>query len=732
MADATLSHARIKAQFMAALELPDRQAQQAALQASDLSEQERAEVLDLLAASARTTHFAAPIAQAATQWLGHEFQPGEQLGAWRLVRPLGEGGMGRVFLAERADGAYQQQAALKLVRLGLSPDAVARFARERQILAGLEHPHIARLLDGGQTPEGWPFLVMEYVDGEPIDRWCARHALPLDDRLALLQTLCEAVAHAHRQLVIHCDLKPGNVLVDRHGRLRLLDFGIAHIEGQQESGAGGHTPGYASPEQAAGQAPTVAGDVYSLGCLLATLLADLPRPLRRGRRAELQAIVARATALRPEDRYGDVGSLQRDLQRFRLQQPVHALGRRRLYVAAKLLQRRWPWWLAATAALTAAGLFTWQLALERDRARAAELQAQEEARTAREVTDFLVNLFGDADAYARARASELRALTLLERGHERLRRDLADRPRQRAPLLFKLGLVLENVGQTARAAELHREAIADYQQVGDTKPLPELYNAYVSVLNRLGRYREALRAIEAWQRTAAPVGERMAHIDNALGIVLPNLGQAAQARLHLQRALAQQGLLPEQPDAQRLNVRSRTYLANLALVALAEQRPAEAERLARLALDLTQGSAFRRHAILGLALMDQGRTDEALAQMRLGDAAAVRHFGELTGNRHRVLRDYGWVLLRAGRTAEAIRQLRLALQCAEESGEAGHPLAAQTQLRLAQALAASGDRAGARAAFDTALRWAQAHEADGDPLGLARIRTERDAFLRGG
>jgi eukaryotic-like serine/threonine-protein kinase len=732
MADATLSHARIKAQFMAALELPNRQAQQAALQASDLNDQERAEVLDLLAASARSTHFAAPVARAAMLWLGHEFQPGEQLGAWRLVRPLGEGGMGRVFLAERADGAYQQQAALKLVRLGLSPDAVARFARERQILAGLEHPHIARLLDGGQTPEGWPFLVMEYVDGEPMDQWCTRHALPLDDRLALLQTLCEAVAHAHRQLVIHCDLKPGNVLVDRHGRLRLLDFGIAHIEGQHEPGAGGHTPGFASPEQAAGQAPTVADDVYSLGRLLATLLEQLPRPPRRGRRAELQAIVARATAQRPEDRYGDVGSLQRDLQRFRVHQPVHALRARRSYMVAKLLRRQWPWWLAASATLAAASLFTWRLAMERDRARSAELQAQEEARNAREVSDFLVNLFSDADAYAHARASELRALTLLQRGHERLRRDLADRPRQRAPLLHQLGRVLENVGQTARASELLGEAIKDYQVIGDPAPLPELYNAYASTLNRLGRYREAWRAIEAWQRQAALVGGQVAHIDNATGLVLIGLGEPERARTHLLRALASQGQDAARPDVPRLTARSRIYFANLALAELSAGRSADAERLARTALDTAHASAFRRHGILGLALMDQGRTDEALAQMRLGDAAAVRHFGELTGNRHRLLREYGWVLLRAGQPAEAARQLKLALQCAEESGEAGHPLAAQTQLRLAQALAASGDRAGARGAFDTALRWAQVHEADGDPLGLTRIRAARDAFLRGG
>jgi serine/threonine protein kinase/Tfp pilus assembly protein PilF len=724
----TLHHGRIKAQFLALLDLPDPPARRAALDASDLTADERAEVLDLLAASDRTTRFAAPI-HAAAQWLGHDFQPGEQLGAWRLVRTLGEGGMGRVFLAERADGAYQQQAAIKLVRLGLGADAVAGFTRERQILAGLDHPHIARLLDGGQSAQGWPFLVMEYVEGEPIDRWCERLALNLDARLALLQALCEAVAYAHRSLVIHCDLKPSNVLVDGDGRLRLLDFGIAHIEGQHDQGAAGHTPGYASPEQTAGQPPTVASDVFSLGCLLATLLRTLPQPPRRGRRAELAAIVARATAPQPGDRYPDVMALQRDLHRFQAHLPVQAMGGQRRYVAAKLLRRRWPWWLAGSAALLAASLFTWRLALERDRAQAAQQQAQEEARTAREVSDFMANLFSDADSHARARAAEMRALTLLERGHERLRRDLADRPRQRAPLLDRLGRVLENLGQTPRAAQLYRESIDAYLEVGDTAALPELYNAYVSTLNRLGRYRQAQRALEEWRRLARPVGERVAHVDNMLGVVLTNLGDVARAREHLQRALASQGQDAARPGPPPLSARIRTYLANLALAELADGRPAEAERLVRLALDPAEGTAFRRHALLGMALMAQGRTEEALAQTRLGDAAAVRHFGELSGNRYRALRDHGWVLLRAGRPTEAVQALRLALQCAEASGEAGQPLAAMTQARLAEALAASGDRAGAVAAFDLALRWAEAHEADGDPLGLAQIRAARDAIL---
>lgn len=726
--DAAAKHARIKQLYMEVVDLPSRDAQLAALQAQGASSDEQLAVLRLLGSTGATTHFKAPVARASALWLGQELPMGSLLGAWRLLRPLGTGGMGRVYLAERADGAYEQQAALKLVRLASSTEAAERFTRERQILARLDHPNIARLLDGGQTADGWPFLVMEYVDGERIDTWCAQQHLGLAERIALLQALCDALAYAHRQLVIHCDLKPANVLVDRSGRLRLLDFGIAHIEGDDEQGPAGLTPGYASPEQMAGQAPTLASDLYSLG----RLMAELCLPVAGRRQAELQALIAKATHVNPSERYADAAALRAELRRLLNHRPLEALGRAPLYALRKGLRRRWPWALAGSLALVAAGGFTWRLALERDRARNAELLAQEEARAAREVTDFLVNMFSDADTYARARASELRALTLLERGHERLRRDLADRPKQRAPLLQQLGRVLENVGQTARAAELLGEAIEAYLELGDKAPLPELYNAYASTLNRLGRYADAWRAVEAWQQHAAPHGPQVAHIDNAMGLVLTNLGELNRARQHLQRALASEGQDAARPDEQRLTDRARVYFANLSLVELTAGRAAEADRLVRYALDPAHPSAFRRHGILGMALWAQGQRDAALVQMRLGDAAAVRHFGEITGNRHRALRDYGWVLLQAGQAAEAVRQLRLALQCAEESGEAGHPLAAQTQLRLAQALVATGDRAGARTAFDTALRWAEAHEAGGDAPGLQRIRAEREAFLRGG
>ncbi|MBI3345607.1 MAG: protein kinase [Burkholderiales bacterium] len=720
-------HARLKQLFMAVADLAGRAPRQAALDAAGASPDEQAAVWRLLDASDRTTHFSGPISRASSLWLEQELPMGSLLGAWRLVRPLGEGGMGRVCLAERADGAYAQHVAVKLVRVGSGPEALARFAHERQILAGLNHPHIARLLDGGQTPQGSPFLVMEYVDGEVLDDWCERKALDFPTRLALFDTLCEAVAYAHRRLVIHFDIKPANVLVDQDGRLRLLDFGVAQIEGEAADGPVGLTPAYASPEQAAGQAPGVASDIYSLGRVLDVLTRALTLPA--GRRAELDAIVAKSTAGNPAQRYGDVASLQQDLRRLLRRQPVQAMGYSRSYVLRKWLQRHWPWALAASALLAAGGAFTWRLALERDRAVAAEQRALDEARTASEVSDFLVNLFNDANDSEHERASEVRALTLLERGHERLMRDLADRPQQRALLLARLGRVLEDVSQNKRATELYGEAIEAYRLLGQPQKLTELYNALAFSLNRLGQFRRALRVIEDWQQHAPLTDGDVANIDNAFGTVLANLGRTDEARARMVRALASVGQAPDHPDLPRLTPRSRQFFSNLALVELAARRPDEAERLSRLSLDPTHAAAYRRHNVLALALMDLGQTEAALEHMRLADAEAVRRFGKFNATRHRVLRDQGWLLMRAGRLAEAERTLRLALQCAEESGEADQPSNAMTLSRLAEVLAARGHRGAALHTYDDALRIAIAYEADGDPVGLARIRASREALL---
>ena len=290
---------------------------------------------------------------------------GERIGPWRVVRELGQGGMGVVLLAERVDGQFEQRGALKLIKLGMDSELLlARFLRERQILARLEHPHIARLLDGGVTDEGRPYFAMEYVDGQPLLRHCAERPLGLEQRIRLFVDICAAVQFAHRALIVHLDLKSSNVLVTSQGVAKLLDFGIAKLLGADvamtqtiDSHARPLTPAYAAPEQLRGEAVSTTTDVYALGAILYELLtgrrpydfradataqeirqlvdtttpiapsargaADAPVPARR-LRGDLDTIVLTALKRAPERRYATADALAEDLNRFLGGEPIRA------------------------------------------------------------------------------------------------------------------------------------------------------------------------------------------------------------------------------------------------------------------------------------------------------------------------------------------------------------------------------------------------------------------------
>ena len=344
----------------------------------------RAEVNRLLHSHAEATSFVRDAAAGVEHVAATIMPEAAHIGAYRIVRELGRGGMGTVYLGERADAQFEMRVAVKLIKRGMDTDAVLqRFRHERQILAGLEHPNIARLLDGGTTEDGLPYFVMEYVDGQPIDEYCRTHQLSLDQRLRLFRQVCTAVSYAHQHLVIHRDIKPSNILVTTDGVPKLLDFGIAKLldTGEDavtmtmttEFGAQAMTPQYASPEQLRGARVTTVSDVYALGVLLYELLAgarpyeltgkssdevrhivadtDIVKPsltaARRGDdvtarrvRGDLDAIVNTAMRKDPAERYGSVALLDDDVRRHIDGLPVVARGDSWTYRTARFVRRR--------------------------------------------------------------------------------------------------------------------------------------------------------------------------------------------------------------------------------------------------------------------------------------------------------------------------------------------------------------------------------------------------------
>jgi eukaryotic-like serine/threonine-protein kinase len=440
---------------------------------------------------------------------------GALIGPYRIVRELGRGGMGTVYLAERADGQFDQRVALKLIRGGAaSDDLVRRFLHERQILARLEHPNVARLLDGGLTPDGQPYFAMEFIDGEPITTYCTRNGLTIEERLRLFRAAADAVAYAHRNLVVHRDLKPSNVLVTRDGQVKLLDFGIAKLLEDSEEGptltrSGLYllTPEYAAPEQVRGSTITTATDVYTLGAVLYELLsgqrahrfdthtpAELarviceqepvppstavtsakadttasgitmstadraqaePRRLRRRLHGDLDNIVMKALRKEPERRYASVDALLEDIARYESGLPVKARRDSVGYRGSKFVRRNRA---AVAAAVVVALSLVGGIASSQRQARVAAL----ESAKAEQVKNFVLDLFAFADPDFQ-NGAEITARQLLERGDQRVDEELADQPALQAEMLAilgsidrKLGLYDEAAVQFERALEIER------------------------------------------------------------------------------------------------------------------------------------------------------------------------------------------------------------------------------------------------------------------------------------
>ncbi len=513
----------------------------------------------------------------------HDALIGLRLGAWRLLREIGRGGMGAVYLAERDDGAYQQKAAIKLIRPGWDVgELLQRFRAERQILATLNHPHIARLLDGGISTEGKPYLVLEYIEGTEISQHCDAHQLGVDDRLRLFLLVCAAVSHAHQRLIVHRDLKPSNIMVDDSGQVKLLDFGIAKLLTPDAniavSASRVFTPEYAAPEQVRGEAVTTGVDVYALGLLLYQLLtgqrpygsADstpaayeqailTQEPLRPSRattgalnetieraaaralqplqlsarlRGDLDAIVLKALRKEPEQRYASVADFAADVQRHLQFHPVAARRGDLRYRATRFLQRHA---LAAGLGLVAllSLLAGTGIALQQAG------QARAEAAKARAALDFMVGLFKLADP-VESQGERISARSLLNTGSQRIRAELRGQPEARAELLLAMGEAYRGLG-------LYKEALPLLAEAGAEATEPRRARlSHAGVQHELGHDTEALSELQVLRSEQSSVGQRdgdfIAQIDLQLAISHQSLNQLDQAEAAYLAALdAQRG-----------------------------------------------------------------------------------------------------------------------------------------------------------------------------------------------
>jgi serine/threonine-protein kinase len=586
---------------------------------------------------------------------------GSYVGHYRLVSEIGRGGMAAVYAAERADGEFDQHVAIKLLRRGLdTEEVVRRFLAERQILSGLEHPHIARVIDGGATAEGRPYLVMERVTGEPITAWADHHRLSVKERLTLFLQVTSAVEFAHRRLIVHRDIKPSNVMVDEHGMAKLLDFGIAKL--LDPEGSGGIdvltrtgvrtlTPAYASPEQVRGDPVTTSSDVYQLGVLLYMLMSgrrpfeahgadlenaitkgspsrpsvavpaephgDEPQPtaiaaarqttpdgLRRALRGDLDAIVLNALRTEPERRYGSVGDLADDIRRYLARQPVLARPDTLTYRSRRFVTRHPAFAAGVGAFVIAAGVYVATLRSHAERLEAERDRARTEAAKATQVSDFLMDLFRINDPDWN-QGETLTAADLLERG-EAAAGQLVGQPAVHAMMLDVIAQMHTLLGRYDRAEPLFRQALATARNLDQeaNAELGFMLDRLGDLLQRTGRYDEAEHLLGEAIDVARALGdsalEADAHTD--LGHSLVARGSYLDAEAAYRRALElRRAFLGERHD------RTAIALHNLALALEEQERFAEADSLYRNALEIQRAGLDPGDTQIGLTLTTLAR-----------------------------------------------------------------------------------------------------------------------------
>ncbi len=615
----------------------------------------------------------------------------QTVGPYRLVRELGYGGMGTVFLAERADDTFEQQVALKVVRHVASSELLRRFHYERQVLAKLQHPNIARLVDGGATPEGLPWFAMEYIDGKPLDVYCDENALSIDDRLLLFEEVCEAVQYAHQHLVIHRDLKPGNILVTNDGRVKLLDFGIAKLLAEDDqvpmmtvtwTGMQLMTPAYASPEQMSGQTVTTASDVYALGVLLyelltgqrpfdlagqarramedlvlhaepkkpstvigettgtadatahatarATTRSTAPQRLRQRLAGDLDTICLKALRKEPQRRYQSAEQLGADLRAHLAGMPVSARKPTLQYRVSKFARRnRAALFTVATVLMLVTGLIGfYTFRLATERDRATL-----EADKATQIKDFVVDLFDAADP---DRDEPATARDLLDEGATRIETELTDQPEVRAEMMTVMGELNHKLGDYDQAEALLEDAFATRRAVfGEQHPLVAA-SLYELAVNRRyqGRYADAdslHRVALALRRSLLPDdASDIMRSTNELGLVAWSLGNYAEAEVMHRETLERRRAMPNTDP-----LAIATSLNNLGLALTYQNRPAEAKPLYEEALAIRRAEQGSEHSEVArlynnLALASSWEGDDVTAEQHYRTALDIRlkRFGE--------------------------------------------------------------------------------------------------------
>lgn len=684
---------------------------------------------------------------------------GQRLGPWRLQREIGRGGMGAVWLAERDDGEYAQQAAVKLVNPGWDVgELLRRFRAERQILAGLNHPHIARLLDGGVSEDGKPYLVLEYVDGQSIGVHCDRARLSVTARLQLFLDVCSAVEHAHRSLVVHRDLKPSNILVDREGRVKLLDFGIAKLI---EPGAAGtvsavrtFTPEYAAPEQVRGEPATTGVDIYALGLLLYELLtgrrpyantASTPaayeqailtleperpsraaaltdpagvarareRDLDPGRlaarlRGDLDAIVMKALRKDPAQRYPSVAALAAEISNFLAHRPVAARRGNWRYRARRFLQRHaLATALAAMAVLSLIGGLTaalWQADIARRQRDAAELAGRE----ATAVADFLTSVFAAADP-ASTDGRDPPASALLQAGVEQIAHDTDLNARTRSAMYFALGRAQMARGDYAQGQELMQQALNEAGDDADAR-----MRALIGVgdaLNKATRYAESnarYAQARAWYAAHPGIDRALREqLDYNYAVNLMSEGHNDDARpllAALVEGYRQRGAVLDDQSIQANSM----YIYVLGALKQSDEALSVADRLYRAAKADPQISLARLKTIVGVyayAVMTMQRLAEAEVLFREALSLDERIYGAGHLNTVVSLNNVAICVGRQGRYAESAQLLERAIAIRREKLPLDHPDLGNTLNNAGNAYEKAGDleRALQRFAEATAL-----------------------------